>query len=107
MPILTEAERQKLLVEWNDTRTNYPRSQSIHQLFEEQVAQSPNAPALSFRGLTLSYAALAAARAVWVLASGGGKEEALRESLSPTGTTPLAKVVRSRSQTRIFTDIVI
>jgi len=49
---LTEGERQKLLVEWNGTRTNYPRSQSIHQLFEEQVAQTPNAPAVSFTGAT-------------------------------------------------------
>ena len=66
------------------------------------IARSPKPPP---RRLTLSYAALAAAREVWVLASGKGKEAAFRESLSPAGTTPLAKVIRSRSQTRVFTDI--
>ena len=57
------------------------------------------------RRITLGYAAIAAAREVWVLASGAGKEEALRESLSPTGITPLARVLHGRERTRIFTDL--
>ncbi|MEQ2009333.1 MAG: 6-phosphogluconolactonase [Limisphaerales bacterium] len=57
------------------------------------------------RRITLGYAAIAAARKVWVLASGVGKETALRESLAPQGKTPLARVLRERSQTRIFTDL--
>jgi 6-phosphogluconolactonase len=57
------------------------------------------------RRITLGYAAIAAAREVWVLASGAGKEPALRESLSLDGTTPLARVLRSRGQTMIFTDL--
>lgn len=57
------------------------------------------------RRITLGYGAIAAAREVWVLASGVGKEAALRESLSPTGTTPLARVLQSRASTRIFTDL--
>ncbi len=57
------------------------------------------------RRITLGYAAIAAAREVWVLASGAGKEEALRDSLSPAGETPLARVLRERKQTRIFTDL--
>jgi len=57
------------------------------------------------RRITLGYPAIAAARAVWVLVSGTGKERAFRESLSETGTTPLARVLHSRRQTRIFTDI--
>ena len=55
--------------------------------------------------LTLGYPALAAASQVWVLASGSGKEGALRNSLSPNGSTPLARVIKLRSQTRILTDI--
>ena len=57
------------------------------------------------RRITLGYSAIAAAREVWLLASGTGKETALRESLSPEGQTPLARVLRERSQTRIFTDL--
>ncbi len=55
--------------------------------------------------ITLGYAVLASARQVWVLASGVGKETALRESLSPGGRTPLARLLKLRSQTRIFTDL--
>lgn len=55
--------------------------------------------------LTLSHKMIAAAREVWVIASGAGKEKALRESLRPNGTTPLARVLRDRPSTRIFSDI--
>jgi 6-phosphogluconolactonase len=59
------------------------------------------------RRITLGYGALAAATEVWVLASGKGKEQALGESMSPDGKTPLARVLRSRAnaETKIFTDI--
>ncbi|GDY22268.1 6-phosphogluconolactonase [Verrucomicrobiota bacterium] len=55
--------------------------------------------------ITLGYATIAAAREVWVLASGAGKETALRESLTAGGTTPLARVIALRERTRIFTDL--
>jgi 6-phosphogluconolactonase len=55
--------------------------------------------------VTLGYQVIAAAREVWVLASGPGKENALKESLNPSGQTPLANVLRSRNHTRIFSDI--
>lgn len=55
--------------------------------------------------VTLGYPALAAARQVWVLASGAGKEGALRESLRPGGKTPLARVLAVRDQARVFSDI--
>ncbi len=55
--------------------------------------------------ITLGYPVLAAAREVWVLASGAGKAVALAESLEPAGDTPLARVIKSRSLTRIFSDI--
>ncbi|MDB6017300.1 MAG: pgl [Pedosphaera sp.] len=57
------------------------------------------------RRITLGYGMIAAAREVWLLASGKGKEQALRESLAPQGKTPLARVLRSRVLTRIFSDV--
>jgi len=57
------------------------------------------------RRITLGYATIAAAKQVWVFASGAGKEKALRESLRPEGRTPLARVLNSRQNTKIFTDI--
>ncbi|MBI2925371.1 MAG: 6-phosphogluconolactonase [Verrucomicrobia bacterium] len=55
--------------------------------------------------VTLGYTVLAAARQVWVLASGTGKTPALAASLSPGGQTPLARVLRERCETLIFTDL--
>jgi 6-phosphogluconolactonase len=59
------------------------------------------------RRMTLGYAAIVAATEVWVVASGAGKEGALKESLSPTGKTPLARVLNRRAQTKILTDIML
>ena len=57
------------------------------------------------RRITVGYAVIAAAREVWVIAAGAGKEGALKESLLPRGKTPLARVLGQRAQTRILTDI--
>ena len=57
------------------------------------------------RRITLSLDVLAAAREVWVLASGTGKEAALQESFRPDGKTHLAQVFRMRKGTEIFSDI--
>ena len=48
LPFLTETERQQLLVEWNGTRTDYPKDKCLHQLFEEQVRRTPDAIAVVF-----------------------------------------------------------
>ena len=58
LPLLTNAERQQLLVEWNDTTTDYPRSKCVHELFEVQVEKSPNAIAVIFEDEELTYAQL-------------------------------------------------
>ncbi|BAY10596.1 non-ribosomal peptide synthetase [Calothrix sp. NIES-2098] len=54
LPILPAVEQQ-LLAAWNQTQTNYPQDKSIHQLFEEQVARTPDAVALVFQGQQLTY----------------------------------------------------
>ena len=66
------------------------------------VANSPKPPP---NRLTLTYPMLAAAREVWTLVSGTDKETALRESLRPGGTTPFARVLRERAETRVYTDL--
>jgi 6-phosphogluconolactonase len=55
--------------------------------------------------VTITYEIVAAAREVWVIASGAGKVAALQESLRDDGKTPLARVLRKRGRTFIFTDI--
>jgi aspartate racemase len=53
--ILTYAERQQLLIDWNDTSSKYPRDRCVHQLFEEQVEQSPDAVAVAYVDEQLTY----------------------------------------------------
>jgi amino acid adenylation domain-containing protein len=55
LPLLSEAETHQLLVEWNDTRTDYPEDKCIHQLFEAQVEKTPDAIALVFGDQQLTY----------------------------------------------------
>ncbi len=43
LPMLTEAERHQLLVEWNDTAAAYPRESCFHELFAAQAARTPDA----------------------------------------------------------------
>ncbi len=69
------------------------------------VENSPKPPP---RRISLSYTAIADARQVWALVSGAGKEAAFRESIQPSGRTPLARVIQSRppqSPVKVFTDL--
>ncbi|PHM36580.1 non-ribosomal peptide synthetase [Xenorhabdus innexi] len=55
LPMLPDSERQQLLVNFNATHDDFPREALIHQLFEAQVLQRPDAIAVSYEGRTLSY----------------------------------------------------
>jgi natural product biosynthesis luciferase-like monooxygenase protein len=55
LPILTAAERQAILDEWNRTDSPFPAHRCIHQLIEEQVARTPDAVAIEFRDERLTY----------------------------------------------------
>ncbi len=55
LPLLTHAEQQKLLVEWNNTQAEDPKHQCIHELFEAQVARSPDAIAVISEDKQLTY----------------------------------------------------
>lgn len=55
LPLLTTAERQQLLVEWNETATAYPKATCLHQLFEEQAQRTPTAVALIVEAQRLTY----------------------------------------------------
>ncbi|MEN8443421.1 MAG: amino acid adenylation domain-containing protein, partial [Cyanobacteria bacterium J06555_13] len=58
LPLLSAAERDRILLKWNDTKTTYPQDNCIHQLFEEQVIKNPEAVAVVFQGKQLTYRAL-------------------------------------------------
>ncbi|HEY0602810.1 MAG TPA: amino acid adenylation domain-containing protein [Herpetosiphonaceae bacterium] len=46
LPLLDEAERQRVLVDWNATTVAYPPERYLHTLFEAQAARTPDAPTL-------------------------------------------------------------
>ena len=43
------------MVEWNDTKTDYPNDKCIHELFETQVEKTPDAVAVVFEDQRLTY----------------------------------------------------
>jgi amino acid adenylation domain-containing protein/thioester reductase-like protein len=55
LPLLTTAERQKLLVEWNQTQADYPEQSCIHQLFAAQVEREPDSVAAIFAEEQITY----------------------------------------------------
>jgi amino acid adenylation domain-containing protein len=58
LPLLTEAERQQLLREWNEMRSGGVRKATLQELFVEQARVRPGAAALVCEGESLSYAEL-------------------------------------------------
>jgi amino acid adenylation domain-containing protein/non-ribosomal peptide synthase protein (TIGR01720 family) len=58
LEILGPIERQQLLAEFNNTQTDYPKHQCIHQLFEHQAARTPGHLAIVFENQQLTYAQL-------------------------------------------------
>ncbi|WP_334190937.1 non-ribosomal peptide synthetase, partial [Noviherbaspirillum sp.] len=58
LDILPEAERKRLLVDWNATESEFPESSCLHQLFEAQAAYKPDALAVCFENFRLTYGEL-------------------------------------------------
>jgi amino acid adenylation domain-containing protein len=58
LPLLTETERQEILVDWNETAAPIPDNHFLHTFFEEQVARTPDSVALVFGDQQLTYAQL-------------------------------------------------
>jgi amino acid adenylation domain-containing protein len=55
LSLLTPAEREQILVAWNGTKRAYDQDSCLHELFEAQVARTPDAPALTFEDRHLTY----------------------------------------------------
>lgn len=55
LPLSSEGERRQLLVEWNATSRPYRHAACIHELFMEQAAKTPDAPAVAAGQAQLTY----------------------------------------------------
>jgi amino acid adenylation domain-containing protein len=54
-PLLGAEEERRQLEAWNSTQASYPHDKTVHQLFEEQVARTPDRPAVIYEGDSLTY----------------------------------------------------
>ena len=58
LPLLSEDEARRMLVEWNATATDDPIDRSIPELFESQATATPSAVAVVFHGVSVTYGEL-------------------------------------------------
>ncbi|QMV44171.1 non-ribosomal peptide synthetase [Cohnella cholangitidis] len=55
LTLMTPSETEQIVRSFNDTKADYPREKTIQQLFEEQVAKTPNHVAVVFADRQLTY----------------------------------------------------
>lgn len=55
LEMISEIEKHRILVEFNNTTAEYPRNMTIHELFEEQAARTPDRIAAVFGEKALTY----------------------------------------------------
>jgi len=80
LPLMSPAESQRLLIEWNDTAGEFPANRCIHDLFAGQAERSPDAVAVSDERQQLSYKQL------------NERAERLANHLRHIGITPESRV---------------
>ncbi len=55
LALMDPTERRRMLVDWNNTRVQFPPAACIHRLIEQQVERTPKATALVFGKQHLTY----------------------------------------------------
>ncbi len=55
LQLLSDADRQEMLVDWNDTTADYPGTATLHELVEQQAARTPEVTAVRFGDKGLTY----------------------------------------------------
>lgn len=55
LPFLSNGEQKQVLMEWNNTREDYPQNERLHRLFEAQVERTPERTAVVFEGQKITY----------------------------------------------------
>jgi amino acid adenylation domain-containing protein len=87
LEIVSPAERQKIVVDWNQTERDYELDRCVHELFELQVNRTPDALALVFQDEQLTFAELnrrANQLAAYLIKEGVGRETAVGVRIEPS-----------------------
>lgn len=53
--LITDEEKEQILLEFNDTKTEYTKYKSIQEMFEDQVEKTPNNIAVVYQNKQLTY----------------------------------------------------
>ncbi|UAA37203.1 amino acid adenylation domain-containing protein [Paraneptunicella aestuarii] len=53
--MLSEVETRQLVHQWNNNEKEYPKDVGLHRLFEQQVVQTPDAIALQYKDIQVTY----------------------------------------------------
>lgn len=53
--LISDDEWRKIVFDWNDTLTDYPRDKWVHQLFEDQAQKTPDAIAIIFEDQNVTF----------------------------------------------------
>jgi amino acid adenylation domain-containing protein len=87
LEIVSPAERQQIVVDWNQTTRDYDLDRCVHELFELQVNRTPDALALVFQDEQLTFAELnhrANQLAAYLIKEGVGPETAVGVRIEPS-----------------------
>jgi amino acid adenylation domain-containing protein len=95
LPLLSDGERRKLLVEWNETTAEFAGQRCFHELFEEQASHTPDREAVRYEDQYLSYRGLneKANQLAHFLRKNGVHPDALAGLCVERGTNLLAAVL--------------
>src|SRR6201988_3114107 len=87
LEIVSAAQRQQIVVEWNNTNRDYDQVSCVHELFEQQVERTSDALAAFFQNEQLTFAELnrrANQLAAYLKAEGVGPETAVGIRIEPS-----------------------
>jgi amino acid adenylation domain-containing protein len=99
-PILPDAERRRLIDEWNATTAAYPSDSTVHALFEAQARATPEATAVVAGAKRLTFRELDAQADAWagaLRAAGVGRDSivGLRVGRSPELAVGMLAVLKA------------
>ncbi len=100
IPILTEEESNRMLIEWNRTKTDYPVNLCVHQVFEEQVKKTPDAIAVEFNRQQMTYSQLnrrANRLARYLVQNGAGEDTIVAVFLERGMDLPMALIAVAKT----------
>jgi amino acid adenylation domain-containing protein len=87
LEIVSPAQRQQIVVDWNSTNRDYDLDHCVHHLFEQQVERTPHALAAVFQNEQLTFAELnhrANQLAAYLKAEGVGADTAVGIRIEPS-----------------------